>query len=275
MPWSETSPMDQRTQFIADFLRESLTVTELCDLYGVSRKTGYKWIDRYLRQGPVGLEERSRRPQASPNATPEPMVSAFLEVRRRHPSGGAKKPLTIVGKRHPRGALPGRSTVCGILARHDMVPKKRNRRHIGHPGKPASSILARNDGWSADFKGRFKMGHGQYCYPLTVADGFSRYLLGCQALASTRAVGAKPVFTRLFKEFGLPSRIRTDNGVPFATNTLARLSALSRLVGAPRRPARADRARQTATKRPPRAHAPNAQGRSDTSGGCEPRRTTA
>jgi len=227
MPWSETSPMDQRTQFIADFLRERLSMTELCDLYGVSRKTGYKWLDRYLRHGPAGLEERSRRPRHSPNGTAPEIVAAFLDARRRHPSWGGKKLLTIVRKRHPRWELPGRSTVCDILRRHGLVPKARYRRRIGHPGKPTSLILAPNDVWSADFKGQFKTGDGHYCYPLTVADGYSRYLLGCQALASTCVQAAKPVFTRLFQEFGLPQRIRTDNGVPFATNTLARLSQLS------------------------------------------------
>lgn len=227
MPWSETSPMDQRTQFIADYLREVFTVTELCVLYGVSRKTGYKWIDRYLHQGPAGLEERSRRPWHSPNTTPPEIVEAFLEVRRRHPTWGGKKILTVVHKRHPRWELPGRSTVCEIMKRHGMVPKRRNRHRIGHPGKPTSSILAPNDVWGADFKGQFKTGDGVYCYPLTVTDGYSRYLLGCQALYTTAVADAKPVFTRLFKEYGLPRRIRTDNGVPFATNTLARLSSLS------------------------------------------------
>ena len=125
MPWSQTSPMDQRTQFIADYLRETLNITELCDLYGVSRKTGYKWIDRYLHHGPAGLAERSRRPACSPNATTAEIVEAFLEGRRRHPTWGAKKLLTIVHKRHPRWDLPGRSTVCDILSRHGMVPKKR------------------------------------------------------------------------------------------------------------------------------------------------------
>lgn len=227
MPWSHTSPMDQRTQFIADYLRESLNITELCDRYGVSRKTGYKWIDRYLHLGPAGLEEHSRRPSRSPKATSEEIVSAILETRRRHPTWGAKKLLAILGQRHRRWDFPGRSTVCDILSRHGMVPKQRQRRRLGHPGKPTSSILAPNDTWSADFKGQFKTGDGNYCYPLTVADGFSRYLLGCQALYSTAMAGAKPVFTRLFKEYGLPKRIRTDNGVPFATNTLARLSSLS------------------------------------------------
>src|SRR5713226_4720310 len=157
MPWSQTSPMDQRTQFIADFLRESLTVSELSDLYGVSRKTGYKWIERYLRCGPAGLEERSRKPRVSPNATDTEIVSAILEARRRHPSWGAKKLLTILHKRHSRWELPGRSTVCDILSRHGMVPSRRQRRRIGHPGKPTSAILAPNDCWSADYKGQFRL----------------------------------------------------------------------------------------------------------------------
>ena len=227
MPWKEMSPMDQRTQFIADYLREMLSVTELCQLYGISRKTAYKWIDRYLHLGPAGLDARSRRPRHSPNETAPEIVAALLEARCRHPSWGGKKLLTIVHKRHPRWELPCRSTVCDILSRNGMVPKRRNRRRIGHPGKPSSVILAPNDVWSADFKGQFKTGDGVYCYPLTVADGFSRYLLGCQALSSTAVAGATPVFRRLFQEYGLPTRIRTDNGVPFATNTLARLSALS------------------------------------------------
>ena len=227
MPWSQTSPMDQRTQFMADFLRQVLGVTELCDLYGISRKTAYKWIERYLRQGPAGLEERARRPHSSPNRTPDEITHALLEARRKHPSWGGKKLLSLVHKQHPHWDLPHRSTVCDILSRHGMVPKKRKRRRIGHPGKPASAVLAPNDLWSADFKGQLKTGDGHYCFPLTVTDNFSRYLLGCQALHSTAVDGAKPVFTRLFKEYGLPKRIRTDNGVPFATATLARLSRLS------------------------------------------------
>lgn len=227
MPWKETSPMEQRTQFIADFLRETLSVTELCQLYGISRKTAYKWINRYLRLGPAGLEERSRKPRHSPNETAPEIVRALLEARRRHPTWGGKKLLAIVQKRHPRWNLPCRSTVCDILNRHGMVPKSRRRRRIGHPGKPTSSILAPNDLWTADFKGQFRTRDGLYCFPLTVADAFSRYLLGCQALHSTATVGAKPVFTRLFHEYGLPKRIRTDNGAPFATTSLARLSKLS------------------------------------------------
>src|SRR6266403_4578472 len=227
MPWSETTPMDQKTQFIADYLRQRLSITELCELYGISRKTGYKVIDRYLRLGPQGLEELSRRPASCPNRTPEHIEQAIVAVRQRHPSWGAKKLLSVLHKSHRRWSFPTRSTVCDILSRHGLVPKQRRRRHIGHPGKPISQILAPNDVWSADFKGQFKTGDGRYCYPLTVADGFSRYLLGCQALTSTAVAEAKPIFTRLFHEYGLPTRIRTDNGVPFATTALGRLSTLS------------------------------------------------
>ncbi len=183
-------------------------------------------IDRYLRRGPAGLEELSRRPRRAPNQTPDAIVTAFLDARRRHPTWGGKKLLALLHRRHPRWSLPGRSTACDIL-RHGLVPLRRSRRRIGHPGKPTTQILAPNDVWSADYKGQFRTGNGRYCYPLTVADGFSRYLLGCQALPSTAVAEAKPVFTRLFKEYGLPTRIRTDNGVPFATTTLGRLSTLS------------------------------------------------
>ena len=227
MPWRNTAPMDQRTQFIADHLRETQTITELCDRYGVSRKTGYKWIDRYLRLGPAGLEERSRRPHRAPNQTADEIVAALLEARHRHPVWGGKKLRALLQRRHPRWTLPGRSTVCDILSRHGLVPTRRQRRRIGHPGKPTTIMAAPNAVWCADYKGQFKTGDGRYCYPLTVTDGFSRYLLGCQGLSSTTVAEAQPVFTRLFKEYGLPLRIRTDNGVPFATTTLARLSKLS------------------------------------------------
>ena len=181
-------------------------------------------------------------------------MAAILQARRRHPSWGGKKLLTLLHKAHPRWDLPGRSTVCDILSRNGLVLKKRNRRRIGHPGKPSSTILAPNDLWSADFKGQFKTGSGRYCFPLTVADGFSRYLLGCQGLTSTAVHEAKPVFTRLFKEYGLPKRIRTDKGVPFATIRL-RAYRRSRPGGGAWACCRGYRNRQTAAERAPRTHA--------------------
>ena len=198
MPWSEVTPMDQKTQFIADYLRKRLSITELCELYGISRKTGYKFIERYLRFGPQGLDELSRRPATCPNRTPEYIEQAIVAARQHHPSWGAKKLLSILHNSHRRWKLPNRSTVCDILARNGLVPKQRRRRHIGHPGKPISPILAPNDVWCADFKGQFKTRDGRYCYPLTVTDGFSRFLLACQALSSTS----------VSEKTGLPSAVQ-------------------------------------------------------------------
>jgi putative transposase len=227
MPWSHTSPMDQNTQFIADYRRDRLSMTELCALYSVSRKTGYTWVDRALTHGPQGLEERSRRPSTSPRHTPDDVVAALLEARPRHPSWGAKKLVSILRTRHPRWPWPARSTVCDLLSRNGLVPKKRTRRSIGHPGTPISHMGAPTDVWSADCTGHFKTGDGRYGYPLTITDGYSRVLLSCQALSSTSVAEATPVFPRVFKECGLPQRIRPDNGVPCATTTLGRLSQLS------------------------------------------------
>jgi putative transposase len=227
MPWSQTTPMHQRTLFIADHLRGLRSVTELCAEYGISRKTGYKWIERFMRRGAEGLDDRSRRPRSAPNGTDPAVRQAILELRRRHPTWGPKKLLVVLRRRHPGWKLPGRSVTCELLKRHGLVMRKRTRRVIGHPGKPSSVIVAPNQIWCADFKGQFRMGNGRYCYPLTVTDGFSRFLLGCHGLPDVSVAGVKPVFRRLFEEYGLPQFIRSDNGVPFATNTLARLSKLS------------------------------------------------
>lgn len=226
MPWRETSPMDQRLRFIADLGKGYAGFGELCNRYGISRKTGYKWLGRYEREGPRGLEDVTRRPKSSPTATPLPVVEQLLALRRSHPNWGAKKLLTVLERRGVTG-LPGRSTCCDLLKRHGLVVSPRRRKYPGHPGRPTSLITAPNQLWSADFKGQFKTGDGRYCYPLTVADGHSRFLLACQGLQSTALTGVKPVFFSLFREYGLPSTIRTDNGVPFATTALGRLSTLS------------------------------------------------
>jgi putative transposase len=144
MPWSHTSPMDQKTQSIAHYLRDRLSIMELCQLYQISRKTGYTWIDRYLKRGPAGLDERSRKPNTCPRQTPKTVVAAILEARRPHPALGAKTLLAILTKRHPQWPWPAPSTVCEILSRNGLVPRKRRRRLIGHPGKPDTSMSASN-----------------------------------------------------------------------------------------------------------------------------------
>jgi putative transposase len=227
MPWSNLSPMDHKTQFIADFLRHSQSITELCLHYGISRKTAYKWIYRYQHDSFSGLEDRSRKPKSCPHQTDPDIVEALLDARRLHPTWGPKKLLKLLSKRDPNRIWPARTTVCDLLARHGLVKKARKRRHLSHPGKPSSIIAAPNQVWCADFKGQFKTHDGIYCYPLTITDGFSRYLIGCQGLLTTECASAKVVFEKVFRTFGLPERIRTDNGVPFATVSLARLSSLS------------------------------------------------
>jgi putative transposase len=227
MPWSDTTAMELRVQFIRDWRSARQTIADLCALYDISRKTGYKWIERYIEDGPDGLLERSHAAHAVHNKTPTEVEQAVLDMRLRHPSWGPKKLLHKLTERHPRLVLPGRSTIADILTRNGLITQRPRRRTIGHPGKPGRQILLPNDCWSADFKGQFRTRDGVYCYPLTVTDNYSRYLLGCQALPGTLLQPSKIVFTRLFKQYGLPHRIRTDNGVPFASHTLGRLSRLS------------------------------------------------
>jgi transposase InsO family protein len=227
MPWQATLLMDQRVQFIADFQRGVFDVADLARRFGISRKTAYKWIDRYAADGPAGLADRSRRPARCPHQTPTGIVEALLDLRRHHPTWGAKKLLKVLGKRQPTWALPARSTVCDHLDRAGLITSPRRRRLSGHPGRPLTPMTAPNGIWTADFKGHFKTRNGLYCYPLTIVDGYSRYLLACQGLVSTAVALARPTFLRLFQEYGLPDRIRTDNGVPFATTALGRLSTLS------------------------------------------------
>lgn len=227
MPWSDISPMDQKLLFLADYRRQVFTFSELCRRFGISRKTGYKWVRRCQQDGPTALFDRSRRPQHCPHQTERAFVEAILETRRRHPTWGAKKILAILHRRFPDDNWPARSTTCDILKRHDLVPKRRKRSRQGHPGRPDTPMTEPNEIWTADFKGHFRTRDGIYCYPLTIADGFSRYLLCCTALTSTEHDGAEAVFKTAFREYGLPKIIRTDNGVPFATTAIARLSRLS------------------------------------------------
>jgi transposase InsO family protein len=202
-------------------------VTERCERYGVSRQTGDTWIDRDLTYGPQGLDARSRRPSTVPRHTPDQVGAAILDARRKPPSWGATQLVALFYTHHPRWPWPARSTVCAMLSRQGLVPKKRKRRVIGPPGTPTSAIDAPNDVWRADCTGPFKTGDGHDGDPLTSTAGDRRFLLSGQALSSTSVAAAKPVFMRVFKAFGLPRRIRPDHGVPVATNTLARLSQWS------------------------------------------------
>lgn len=227
MPWRELTPMSERRQFVDEFLRGTASMTVLCAGYGISRRVGYKWLTRFLVDGDRALCDHSRRPHTSPWAVDAEMATLLLTARQRHPTWGPRKIVDYLRPRHPRAPLPAPSTVGALFKRHGLVRPKRRRPQPGHPGRPTSPILAPNDVWTADFKGHFALGSGGRCHPLTIVDGYSRYLLACHALAHPTALDSKAVFTRVFQEYGLPQRMRTDNGTPFATTALNRLSTLS------------------------------------------------
>jgi len=227
MPWKETAPMNEKALLIADYLRDIYSVTELCEMYQISRKTAYKWIDRYLKEGPKGLENRSTKPKNPAKKTPQAIEKTIVELRQKHPTWGAKKLLPMLIKHFPNIDPPARSTIFDILKRNNLIPKRRRRRSPAHPGKPIVDMDSPNQTWCADYKGQFRMMNGEYCYPLTITDGYSRYLIKCKALPSTELAAAQNVFKSAFRELGMPDVILTDNGTPFAANSLARLTRLS------------------------------------------------
>lgn len=227
MPWQEESTMELRRQFIQDVRSGTTPMTELCRAYQISRKTGYKWLARYESGGLSALADHSRRPAHCPTATPPELVQALLAARARHPRWGPRKLLRLLRQQLPTAPWPARSTLALHLKRAGLVPPPRRVRRPGHPGRPQAPMDAPNAIWTVDFKGQFRLGDGSRCYPLTIADGYSRMLLSCRALTSTQVQESRPVFVRAFQAYGLPVRIRSDNGVPFATQALGRLSPLS------------------------------------------------
>lgn len=227
MPWMETSPMEQRIRFIEDHRRDLYTMTELCERYSISRKTGYKWLERFEENGRQGLYDLSRAPHHCPHRITDEVAKLICEARRRHPSWGPEKLLQWLEPRHPGSDWPAVSTAGDLLARHGLVNKRRRRRRHQHPGVVPASTTQPNDLWTVDFKGHFRTRDGIYCYPLTVADQHTRYLLACHGLLSTKGCGVRPIFERLFRQYGLPAAIRTDNGVPFATTGIHGLSQLN------------------------------------------------
>ena len=218
--------MDERLRFVQDVYRGLVSLAELCARYGVSRTTGYETLARYAEFGPAGLADRSHRPHACPHATPAELVREILELQR-HYTWGARKVRRLLARRGPSRELPSIATVHRILERGGRVRPRRRSRRRAHPGRPLAPMAEPNAVWSADFKGQFRMGSGEYCYPLTVQDGASRYLLGCHGLLEPTIEGSWPVFERLFRRYGLPDRLRTDNGAPFASSALGRLSTRS------------------------------------------------
>jgi putative transposase len=220
--------MEERLQFVRDALSDRWNMSELCARYGVSRKIGYKWLARYEEEGRRGLTDRSRAPHHCPHKIADTMADLLVATREAHPFWGARKLLKVLRDRHPRtDDWPAPSTVADLLARRGLVQRRRHRRASTHPGVVRPTTAAPNDLWTADFKGQFRTGDRRYCYPLTIADQHTRFLLACHGLLSTQTVTARPVFERAFREYGLPVAIRTDNGVPFATQAIHGLSYLN------------------------------------------------
>lgn len=227
MSWKGVTVMDQRIRFISEYLNDYFSVTELCRQFEISRKTGYKWIVRYRQFGPLGLEDLPTKPHYCPHKTERKIINLIRSIRQKHPYWGPKKLLARLKKQHSSWSFPAISTTADILKREGLILSSKRRIRRKHPGCPKTKAEEPNDIWTADYKGHFKMRNGEYCYPLTVCDMYSRYLLGCQAHEAISLERSKRYFTRLFQEYGLPRRIRTDNGVPFASSAIARLSTLS------------------------------------------------
>lgn len=226
MPWLETSPVLERQRFVKDVESGHWTMSELCVRYGISRITGYKWLDRYRQSGVGGLQDHSRAPRSCPHETPRDVIDLVLRENGRY-GWGARKVLKRLRMRHPERNWPGRSTVFDILKRHGRVVPRRRRRRWKHPGAVPFATTAPNQVWTVDFKGQFLMRNGLYCYPLTIVDHFSRYLLCCHGLCDVRTEGVLPQFRRLFREHGLPDAIRSDNGAPFASTGIHGLNRLN------------------------------------------------
>ena len=227
MPWKETCPMEQRIEMIGDWIKNETSVTELGKVYGVSRVTIYKWLDRFKVDGPVGFKEHSRAPRHHPNAVPVEMVKALVSERLNHPRWGPKKIRSILIERYPGEEWPSLSTISGIFKREGLIKPRRVRHTVEAYTRPFLECDSPNKVWSADFKGQFRTLDGKLCYPLTIIDNYSRFLLLCRGLEHPTHDQVRPWFEMTFRRYGLPEAIRTDNGSPFASTGLQGLSRLS------------------------------------------------
>jgi len=226
MPWRD--PMSAREALIFD-VNGGMSVSEAAEKHGVVRSCAYKWVERYREYGETGLVEWSRRPELSPERTPQAIVDELLKLKRKHPSYGPAKLVPILEQRHGAHVLAV-STAGTILSRHGLVQKRRPRQRSAGPiERGPYEVAGAGDSMTADYKGQFRMGNQQLCYPLTIADPFSRYVLAIEAMVGTHMGPAKTVFEEVFREYGLPRQLITDNGTPFCNATsLGGLTQLSR-----------------------------------------------
>jgi len=266
--------MDQKVQLIGDWLKNGYTITELSQIYCVSRKTIYKWIERYHEKGPEGLDALSRAPFNHPNATGPEIVNKLIDTKLKHQTWGPKKIVARLQKQYPDSLWPVPSTVGNILKKEGLVSSRHLKQRTPPYSEPFRECNRPNDVWSIDYKGQFKMGNGRLCYPLTITDNYSRYLLGCQGLYHPTYENTRSCLERIFLEYGLPLAIRSDNGAPFASIGLGGISTLSAWLiklwirperiqtGHPEQNGRHERMHRTLkaeTAKPPRANLKNQQ----------------
>ena len=218
--------MDQRVAFIADWLRDEFDMTELAHRYGISRKTAYKWVERYRSDPLQGLVERSRAPHDHGRAMDAGTRRAIIALRHAFPRRGPKKLRAMLQAREPARGWPAASTIGDLLRREALSTPRRRVRHVVPLTQPLAAAVAPNDVWCADFKGWFRTQDGTRCDPLTITDAYSRFVLCCRIVPPCEA-GVRPWFERVFREHGLPLALRTDNGTPFATTGAAQLSHLA------------------------------------------------
>jgi putative transposase len=227
MPWKDIRPMDQKTRLIGDWLGQEYSISEISQTYAVSRKTVHKWINRYKEGGPAALEELSHIPHTNPNATSQEIVDRIITEKLKHRYWGPKKIVAWLRRHHPEDKWPAASTAGHILKKENLVNKRPIRHHTPPYTEPFQSCSKPNDVWSMDYKGKFRMLDTNYCYPFTLTDNYSRYLLACQGLLHPDYENTRPCLELAFREYGLPLAIRSDNGTPFATVGLGGISRLS------------------------------------------------
>jgi transposase InsO family protein len=225
VPWKAKSPMDLRKEFVQR-LAAGEGLVELCRQYGISRKTGHKFKKRFEEAGVAGLSDRSRAPKVIPHKTPPELEQLIVAARQQHPTWGPRKLKRVLEDRLER-AFPSAAAIGAVLSRNGLVqPRKRRRRHQSMP-TPLREALAPNDVWCIDYKGQFRLGDGTYCYPLTLTDQFSRFILSCEGMAAISDQEARDACQQAFSTHGLPAVMRSDNGVPFSCTGLAGLTKLS------------------------------------------------
>lgn len=227
MPWKMERPMDQKLKLISNWLEEEDDISEIARRFGVSRKTVYKWINRYKEEGIQGLEEKSRAAHSHPNITENIIIDGIIDFKLKHTTWGPKKIMHRLRELYPEVNWPADSTAEYWLKKNGLVKDRKKRRHVQRYQDHFIDCIEPNDVWSADYKGQFYTRDKKVCYPLTITDNFSRYILACDGLEGPRLCETMACFERIFREYGLPRAIRTDNGTPFAGTGLGGLSRLS------------------------------------------------